>query len=80
MNLVADAIKDIIDGYRGAGGLKYVVIAGGDEVIPFFRYPDTSGSARRTSSPRRCATTPRRAPASTQHQVLSQDAYGAARR
>ena len=42
VNLVAGAIKDIVDYYRNANS-KYVVIAGGDEVIPFFRYPDLSG-------------------------------------
>ena len=43
-NLVADEIKREIDQYRGDGSqLKYVVIAGGDDVIPFFRYADTSG-------------------------------------
>ena len=41
-NLVAREIQSIVDRYRG-DATKYVVIAGGDEVIPFFRYPDTSG-------------------------------------
>ena len=41
-NLVAHEIKDIVDRFRG-DATKYVVIAGGDDVIPFFRYPDTSG-------------------------------------
>ena len=43
MNLVAGAIKDVIDSYRNDTSCFYVVIAGGDNVIPFFRYPDTSG-------------------------------------
>ncbi len=44
-NLVAQAGKDIVDAYRKgntSGGIKYVVLAGGDNVLPFFRYPDTS--------------------------------------
>ncbi len=43
-NLVADAAKDVIDAYRkgNAGNVRYVVLAGGDNVLPFFRYPDTS--------------------------------------
>ncbi len=41
-NLVAREIQSIVDRYRG-DATKYVVIAGGDDVIPFFRYPDTSG-------------------------------------
>jgi len=39
-NQVAEAIKDIVDAYRALNPLEYVVIAGGDEVIPFKRYPD----------------------------------------
>jgi pentapeptide MXKDX repeat protein len=41
-NLVADAIKDIIDGYREQEGstLEYILIVGGDEVVPFARIPD----------------------------------------
>jgi hypothetical protein len=42
-NLVASAIKDIVDAYRTANpDLQYIVIVGSDEVIPFFRYPDQS--------------------------------------
>ncbi|MBI4672359.1 MAG: hypothetical protein HY741_11940 [Chloroflexi bacterium] len=39
-NLVARAIKDIIDLYDANGALQYIVLVGGDDVIPFFRYPD----------------------------------------
>ncbi len=38
-NLVASAITRIVDAYR-ARGIQYVVILGGDGVIPFYRYPD----------------------------------------
>ena len=38
-NLVADAIRQVVDMYRSPS-LKYVVLAGGDNVIPFFRHPD----------------------------------------
>jgi hypothetical protein len=42
-NLVASSIKSIVDQYRAQNpGLKYVVILGNDNVIPFFRYPDQS--------------------------------------
>ena len=40
-NLVAGAIKDIVDSYR-SNALEYVVIVGADDVIPFFRYPDAT--------------------------------------
>ena len=41
-NLVAQAIKDIVDGYatQDNSNLQNVVIIGSDEIIPFFRYPD----------------------------------------
>ncbi len=39
-NLVAEAIKEIIDGYMALNPIEYVVIVGGDEVIPFYRHPD----------------------------------------
>ena len=40
-NLVAYAIHDVIAEYREKNpGLKYIVIVGGDDAIPFFRYPD----------------------------------------
>ncbi len=48
-NLVAGAIKGVIDAYRTASDdpgtandLRYVVIVGGDDAIPFYRYPDQS--------------------------------------
>jgi hypothetical protein len=40
-NLVADEIKRIVTDYRALNPqLRYVVLIGGDQVIPFFRYPD----------------------------------------
>ncbi len=40
-NLVAGAIKSIVDRYRTQNpGLQYVVILGNDSVIPFVRHPD----------------------------------------
>ena len=43
VNLVADADQGHRRTPTGNASSKYVVIAGGDDVIPFFRYPDTSG-------------------------------------
>ena len=37
-NLVAAAIKEIVEAYRA--DLEHIVVVGGDAVIPFFRYPD----------------------------------------
>ena len=40
-NLVAGGVKDVVTAYRENNpALKYVVLAGGDDSIPFFRYPD----------------------------------------
>ncbi len=39
-NVVADGIKEIVDAYRDKNPIKYVVIVGDDDVIPFYRVPD----------------------------------------
>jgi hypothetical protein len=76
MNLVAEEIKAIVDSYR-ANPLRYVVVVGGDGVIPFFRYPDQSllGQESGYVPPVRSDST---SEASLRKDfVLSQDAYGA---
>ncbi len=77
-NLVADAIKGVINRYRAANpNLKYIVILGGDEVIPFYRYPDQALLGPESDyvppvSPITASETSLRA-----NYVLGQDAYGA---
>jgi CSLREA domain-containing protein len=50
-NIVATEIKAVINAYRaanttgGATTLQYIVLAGGDQVIPFYQVPDTAGLA-----------------------------------
>ena len=74
-NLVASAIKQAVDAHR-TGSTTYVVIAGGDEVIPFFRYPDTSGLGQESQFvPPVLPDSPSGA-SLEQDQVQSQDAYG----
>ncbi len=76
-NLVATALKTVIDSYRASNPLAYVVLVGGDGTIPFFRYPDTADLAPESGyippvSPLSASE------ASLQlNYVLSQDAYGA---
>jgi len=41
-NLAAEAIKAIVDDYWALNPLEYVVIAGGDQAIPFYRHPDNA--------------------------------------
>jgi CSLREA domain-containing protein len=41
-NLVAEAIVEIVARYRALNPLEYVVIVGGDNVIPYWRYPDNA--------------------------------------
>ncbi len=78
MNLVAREAKAIIDSYRNPAS-KYVVIAGGDDVVPFFRYPDTSGLGQESQfADEITLLDDSAAKASLRNdQVLSQDAYGA---
>ena len=45
-NTVASEIKKVIEAFRAANpDLKYIVLAGGADVIPFFQTPDLSGLA-----------------------------------
>ena len=77
-NLVAEEIKGIVDSYRPANpGLRYVVIAGGDDVIPFFRYPDQSLLGQESGYvPPVASDSPSEASLRNDF-VLSQDGYGA---
>ena len=76
-NLVADAIRDVVDLVRAQNpGLKYVVVVGDDQVIPFFRYPDTAGLGPESDyEPPVLDSSASQASLKTD-QFLSQDAYG----
>ncbi|HEX9922535.1 MAG TPA: hypothetical protein VGD99_07720 [Anaerolineae bacterium] len=77
-NLVARGIKDIVEGYHDQPGsnLEYVVIIGGDEVIPFFRHPDPKILAPESNyAPPVRNSTPSQASLKLDF-VLSQDGYG----
>jgi CSLREA domain-containing protein len=76
-NLVADAVKGIVDRYRALNPLEYVVIVGSDDVIPFFRYPDQAmlGSEKNYAPPV-LDNTASQASLKLGY-VLSQDRYGA---
>ncbi|MCP5009815.1 MAG: hypothetical protein GY942_07555, partial [Aestuariibacter sp.] len=39
-NLVAYAIKDVVDAYRDTNPIENIVVVGNDDMIPFFRYRD----------------------------------------
>jgi CSLREA domain-containing protein len=75
-NLVADAIRRIINNYRNNHALQYVVITGSDHVIPFFRYQDNA-----LLGPEAEFVPPVKDSSASQaslrlNNVLSQDAYG----
>ena len=80
-NLVAEEIKGIVDSYRpNSPGLKYVVIAGNDDAIPFFRYPDQSLLGQESGYvPPVKSDSASEASLRTDY-VLSQDAYGSGTR
>ena len=74
---MAEAIRDIVDEYRGVNPLEYVVIAGNDDVIPFFRHPDQALLASEVNyAPPVLDNTASQA-SLRQGYVLSQDDYGA---
>jgi Bacterial Ig-like domain (group 3) len=77
-NLVAQAIREIVNSYRNSSGtLKYVAIIGGDSVIPFFRYADTAGLGPESGYiPPVLSTTASQASLQS-NDTLGQDAYGA---
>ncbi|MDX6465491.1 MAG: hypothetical protein QOI27_531 [Gaiellaceae bacterium] len=74
-NLVAGAIKDIVDSYRNPQ-LKYVVVVGNDHVIPFFRYPDQAGLGPESGYSPPVADSSASQAALRLDYVLGQDAYG----
>jgi len=76
VNLWADAIEDIVDGYWEHYPFEYVVLVGNDDAIPFFREPDHAMLANEKNyvPPVRDSTTSQ---ASLKLGfVLSQDRYG----
>ena len=74
-NLVAQEIKSIVDAYR-ANPLRYVVVVGNDDAIPFFRTPDESGLGEEsTYVPPVESNSPSEASLRRDY-VLSQDGYG----
>ena len=77
-NLVAEEIKGIVDSYRPANpGLRYVVIAGGDDAIPFFRYPDQSLLGQESGYVPPVESDSASEASLRNDFVLSQDTYGA---
>ncbi|MDT4915153.1 MAG: hypothetical protein QOC66_4281 [Pseudonocardiales bacterium] len=77
-NLVAQAIRDIVNTYRDANGtLKYVSIIGGDGAIPFFRYPDTAGIGPENNYVPPVLGTSASQASLQGNNTLGQDAYGA---
>jgi hypothetical protein len=77
VNLVGDMINALVDPYRDT--LQNIVIAGGDEVIPFFRYPDTAGIGAESQFASTMISDTQAGASLAQDQFLSQDAYGASK-
>jgi len=76
-NLVASAFKSIVDSYRPNNPLQYVVLVGGDSVVPFFRHPDEALLAPESGYIPPVADTTASEASLALNYVLSQDAYGA---
>ncbi|MGQ0602554.1 MAG: right-handed parallel beta-helix repeat-containing protein [Anaerolineales bacterium] len=78
-NIVADAVKRVVDRYRAANPeLRYIVLVGGDSAIPFFRYPDRAGLAPESNYIPPVNDTSASEASLRLNYVLGQDAYGAA--
>ena len=76
MNLVAQEIKSIVDAYRLNSPVRYVVIAGNDAAVPFFRYPDESLLAPESGYVPPLDSNSASDASLRRDYVLSQDAYG----
>ncbi len=79
-NLLAEEIKGIVDSYRANNPLRYVVIAGNDDAIPFFRYPDQSLLGQESGFVPPVVSTSASEASLRRDFVLSQDAYGSGTR
>jgi hypothetical protein len=76
-NVVAESIKSVVDAYGKLNPLEYIVIVGGDNMIPFFRYPDNALLGPESDYfPPVLDTTSSQASLRLNY-VLSQDGYGA---
>ena len=74
---MAEAIRDIVQAYRAQNtGLQYVVIVGGDDAVPFFRYPDTAGLGPESDYVPPVRDTSASQASLRLDYILSQDAYG----
>ena len=77
-NLLAEEIKAVVDSYRPNNPeLRYVVVVGGDGVIPFFRYPDQSLLGQESGFVPPVASDSASEASLRRDFVLGQDAYGA---
>lgn len=77
-NLEAGAIQQIINTYRtSTSTLRYVVIVGDDDVIPFFRYPDNAGLAPESDYEPPLSSESAADAALQEDDYLSDDQYGA---
>ena len=78
-NLVAQAVRDVVNTYRGTGStLQYVVVVGGDGTIPFFRYPDNADIGPESGYVPPVADDTSSQASLRSNYLLSEDAYGAA--
>ena len=76
-NLVAFEIKSIVDAYVMTNPLRYVVIVGNDDAIPFFRYPDQTLLGEESGYVPPVSSNSASEASLRGNFVLSQDAYAA---
>ncbi|MCB0051435.1 MAG: hypothetical protein KDE24_18035, partial [Caldilinea sp.] len=76
-NVLASAIKEIVDRSRAGNPLEYVVLVGNDDVIPFFRYPDPAPLGRESEFVPPVLDDTASGASLRLDYILGQDAYGA---
>ncbi|MFO1395520.1 MAG: choice-of-anchor C family protein [Burkholderiales bacterium] len=76
-NLVAAEIKSIVDAYLATNPLRYIVIVGNDDAIPFFRHPDQTLLGQESGYVPPVSSSSASEASLRNNYVLGQDAYGA---
>jgi hypothetical protein len=77
-NIVATSIQQLISKYRQSGSLQYVVLVGGDHVIPYWRVPDESALGHERSFSPPVADLSTSQAQLRQDYFMTQDFYGSA--
>ena len=75
-NILASEIKKVIDSYRAIHPVQYLVLAGSDDVIPYYRTPDLAGLGAESEYVPPVSDNSALEASLKNNQVLTQEPYG----